>query len=352
MIFNLSCEICGEKIFISESRYNKNKTKKFACSKECSAKLKIKEPNTECPVCGKKFRAKGSYLRRLKNLPCCSLACSVVRRKDLLKGEKNHQYGLKGELNSTFKSDIRLSYHGYVLVRCLNHPFKNCDDMIFLHRLLFEEFLREVEPDSEYLIEVEGYKEKFLSPDCAIHHKDHNKLNNSIENLDILTLGDHVSLHNFCRDMERDEYGRFVSTSGKKIKKSNKNLIKKYLYDAGLDIVSNSNYIIKPQDKCLIDTDLFIEVPKNHVGLIWSRSGLSVKYGIHVGAGCIDHGYTGEVKVLLYNFGKNDFEIKKGDKIAQLLTLPINIFPYEEVDKLKEADRADNGFGSTDKHVA
>ena len=56
-------------------------------------------------------------------------------------GEGNHQFGLKGELNSSWKSNERISHYGYMLVRCLNHPFKNCDDFVFEHRLIAEKYL-------------------------------------------------------------------------------------------------------------------------------------------------------------------------------------------------------------------
>jgi dUTP pyrophosphatase len=135
-----------------------------------------------------------------------------------------------------------------------------------------------------------------------------------------------------------------------KYKKTNKNLntmTKKNLYDAGLDICSNKNIVVQAKSSAIISTGLFLEIPDYHVGLLWSRSGLSVKNKIEVGAGCIDSSYRGEVKVHLYNHSDFDFEIKIGDRIAQLLTIPINIEFYRESEELSDTNRGSDGFGST-----
>ena len=106
--------------------------------------------------------------------------------------------------------------------------------------------------------------------------------------------------------------------------------------------------MIYPSSSAVIATNLYINVPKNHVGLIWSRSGLSVKHRVEVGAGCIDSGYNGEVKVHLYNHGESIFYVTKGDRIAQLLTIPINSSLYEKVDEFEEeTTRGEGGFGSS-----
>lgn len=117
--------------------------------------------------------------------------------------------------------------------------------------------------------------------------------------------------------------------------------------DAGQDVHSAEELRIPPRSSALISTELFVAVPEGCVGLLWSRSGLSVKHNIECGAGCIDAGYRGEVKVHLYNHGDKPFYINKGDRIAQLLTIPISLQNYVSVDSLPEADRGDNGFGSS-----
>lgn len=131
------------------------------------------------------------------------------------------------------------------------------------------------------------------------------------------------------------------STHGKE------NLSKKHFTDAGLDICSNEDKIIPSRNSSLIDTGIHIEIPEGFVGMIKSRSGLSVKHKIEIGAGIIDHEFRGIVMVHLYNHGDKPFEIKKGDRIAQLLTIPILLDKYTKVNVLTETERGESGFGSS-----
>jgi len=135
---------------------------------------------------------------------------------------------------------------------------------------------------------------------------------------------------------------------GRVLKKETPRLSRNGLLDAGQDVRSAEKTKLYPGQSKLISTDLYISLPEGHVGLIWARSGLAVKYGIDVGAGCVDEGYRGEVKVLLRNNGDNLFIVEKDQRIAQLLTIPVNLEDYEEVDSLDETDRGDKGFGSSD----
>jgi deoxyuridine 5'-triphosphate nucleotidohydrolase len=125
------------------------------------------------------------------------------------------------------------------------------------------------------------------------------------------------------------------------------NLTKVNDQDAALDVASAENTFVPARGRKLVSTGIYVAIPENYVGLLWSRSGLAVKYGIAVGAGCIDNTYRGEVKVLLFNHSDEDFGINKGDRIAQLLTVPINIFRYVDVSSLEETNRGSGGFGST-----
>ena len=129
-------------------------------------------------------------------------------------------------------------------------------------------------------------------------------------------------------------------------------LTKKHDEDAGLDIMSAERVTILPLSSVVISTGLFLEIPFGHVGLIWSRSGLSCNHDIEVGAGCIDSNFRGEVKVHLYNHSDVSYFVNAGDRIAQLLTMPVNLNCYEEVenlDELSDTDRGENAFGSTGK---
>lgn len=116
---------------------------------------------------------------------------------------------------------------------------------------------------------------------------------------------------------------------------------------AGLDLYSAYNYTINPMDKALIKTDLQMGIPEGCYGRVAPRSGLALKHFIHVGGGVIDRDYTGNVGVILYNFGKDEFNVTKGDRIAQFILEKIYIPTIVEVDFLQMTERGVSGFGST-----
>lgn len=97
-----------------------------------------------------------------------------------------------------------------------------------------------------------------------------------------------------------------------------------------------------------VQTGLSVKIPAGHVGLIWDRSSLGSK-GITVLAGCIDCDYVGHVQVVLHNASSNHHMIAPGDKIAQLLIVPIPDLTVEEVNELPATERGERGFGSSDK---
>ncbi len=117
--------------------------------------------------------------------------------------------------------------------------------------------------------------------------------------------------------------------------------------DAGMDLYSIESYIIPPHEKKIVQTGISMEIPEGYFGSIRDRSGLAAKYGIHALGGVIDSGYRGEIGVILINLGKERFEIKKGDKIAQLLIQKIESPKILEVTDLSETSRGVGGFGST-----
>lgn len=116
---------------------------------------------------------------------------------------------------------------------------------------------------------------------------------------------------------------------------------------AGYDLYAAYDYVVKAMDKEMIKTDLQIALPSGCYGRIAPRSGLAWKHSIDVGAGVVDEDYRGPVNVILFNFGRVDFEIKRGDRIAQLICEKIQQTDIEEVQDLNETERGANGFGST-----
>ncbi|VTJ76359.1 Hypothetical predicted protein [Marmota monax] len=119
---------------------------------------------------------------------------------------------------------------------------------------------------------------------------------------------------------------------------------------AGYDLYSAYDYIVPPMEKALVKTDIQIALPSGCYGRIAPRSGLAAKYFIDVGAGVIDEDYRGNIGVVLFNFGKEKFEVKKGDRIAQLICERIFYPDIEEVQVLNDTERGSGGFGSTGKN--
>ena len=117
--------------------------------------------------------------------------------------------------------------------------------------------------------------------------------------------------------------------------------------DAGLDLFSTEDTTIQPHKRKLISTGLAIELPEGYVALIWDKSGIANNTGVTTMGGVIEHTYRGEYKALLLNTSKEPYEIKKGQKIAQLLIQPISTAEVEEVQELSETQRGKGAFGST-----
>lgn len=116
----------------------------------------------------------------------------------------------------------------------------------------------------------------------------------------------------------------------------------------GYDLYSSEDAIVPCQaGRALVGTGITIVLPDGVYGRVAPRSGLAVKHCINVGAGVIDPDYTGEIKVVLFNHGEADFEIKKGDRIAQLVLERCETPPIEEISIVEDTERGSGGFGST-----
>ena len=120
--------------------------------------------------------------------------------------------------------------------------------------------------------------------------------------------------------------------------------------DAGLDLYSTIDYVLKPFERKLVPTGIKIEIPEGYAGFVQPRSGLAINNGISLvnTPGLIDSGYRGEIKAILINFDPVvDFEIKRGDKICQLVIMKIENADIIFKDELDDTDRGVGGFGST-----
>ncbi len=120
-----------------------------------------------------------------------------------------------------------------------------------------------------------------------------------------------------------------------------------YAGDAGVDLFTIEEFELEPGERKTVPLGFAIEIPENHVGLVWDKSGLSHKFGIKTFGGVIDSGYRGEMHVGIMNLSDKFFSFQTGHKIAQLLIQKVEQIEFEEVDKLSESDRNNKGFGSS-----
>jgi dUTP pyrophosphatase len=120
--------------------------------------------------------------------------------------------------------------------------------------------------------------------------------------------------------------------------------------DAGADLYSISDLVLAPGERALVRTGIAIALPNGYVGLVHPRSGLGLKNGISVvnTPGTIDAGYRGEIGVVLINHDLHEsFQVKKGDRIAQLVIQKVENADFKLVNQLPESERATGGYGST-----
>ena len=118
--------------------------------------------------------------------------------------------------------------------------------------------------------------------------------------------------------------------------------------DAGYDLYSREDAVIYHGDSHCFDTGVHVQIPAGYVGMVKSKSGLNVKYNL-TSEGVIDAGYNGSIVVKLYNHGHAAVRIENGQKISQLVIMPIITPDLELVDSLEDTDRGAGGFGSTGK---
>ena len=118
---------------------------------------------------------------------------------------------------------------------------------------------------------------------------------------------------------------------------------------AGMDVVAAEDVTLAPGERHAVASGFAIAIPPGHEVQVRPRSGLALKHGITClnTPGTIDEDYRGEVKVILANLGSEPFEVRRGERIAQLVPAPLLKAEFDEVDSLDETDRGAGGFGST-----
>ena len=194
----MECKNCGKKL-------NGNEKPKGFCNYSCYENwIKWnKTPNCKCPICGKEFYLKPSRIKSCKNGVTCSRNCSAKFKSIYFRGENNHQFGLKGELNSSFKGlELYRVNHNNIDIRvyCPGHPYADRENRVLKHRLLVEQ--------NYHLFDIKYFdkiNDKFyLKKVYQVHHKDGNHNNNDISNLEILTRSEHTTIHNLQKEIIRD----------------------------------------------------------------------------------------------------------------------------------------------------
>lgn len=116
--------------------------------------------------------------------------------------------------------------------------------------------------------------------------------------------------------------------------------------DAGIDLRTPIAAEIPPQGSVVVDTGVHMAIPMGYAGLLCGRSGLNIKHGVTCD-GVIDAGYTGSIRVKLYNHGEEPYMVERGDKVGQVLIIPVVSLDLVRVDSLAVTARGNNGFGST-----
>ena len=186
----LECQICGKWFKVPQCRAHKATT----CSHECSVvyrakKLSRAKVKMRCPVCGMYFY---EHLSISVHRVYCSNEC---RYKSPTYGEKLSD-ARKGDRNPMWKGGVVSHADGYLYESVQDHPFTKTG-YVFQHRLVAERHLKASDPTSEYLVTIDG--ESYLSPEFHVHHKNFDRTDNRIENLEVMTNGDHLRLHNQLR---------------------------------------------------------------------------------------------------------------------------------------------------------
>lgn len=136
---------------------------------------------------------------------------------------------------------------------------------------------------------------------------------------------------NVCVKLEKDATLPYQATCG----------------SAGADLSCNKAVVIKPKERCLIETGVSMEIPCGHLAFVIGRSGNTINKGLHVALGLIDSDYRGNIGVMAFNQSDKEIAVKNGDRIGQIVILPVPQINFIEVDELSKTERGEGGYGST-----
>jgi len=119
--------------------------------------------------------------------------------------------------------------------------------------------------------------------------------------------------------------------------------------DAGVDLCAGTSLTLGPGERATVGTGVAVAIPEGYAGLVTPRSGLAQRHGLGIvnAPGVVDSGYRGEIRVILVNHGSETVGVARGDRIAQLVVVPVLAAGVEEVEALPSSERGEGGFGST-----
>lgn len=203
-----TCLVCGKEFSVQHWRINAK-----YCSASCRQDGLKGKPNVICTNCGKSFHMKPIQQKRYKRTMgyfCCK-ECENQYKSKWFTGENNHQYGLKGDKNASFKGMERLRNNNSVTeieIYAPEHPHADQRGRVLVHHLVVEQYYSMFK--SEFFDIIDG--KYILNKKYVVHHKDGNHNNNDISNLEIMTRGEHTSHHNRINPMPRDDKnGQFIT---------------------------------------------------------------------------------------------------------------------------------------------
>lgn len=116
--------------------------------------------------------------------------------------------------------------------------------------------------------------------------------------------------------------------------------------DAGLDLYAMHGGLVRARQAATFNTGVHVQLPRGTAGILMPKSGMMTRHDL-LTFGIVDEGYTGEILVHIFNCGEDDYNVTAGDKISQMLIVPVMYEPVEIVDEISGGERGENGFGST-----
>lgn len=322
-----------------------------------------KSVEVTCTQCGKKFMKKYSHVKKRESGNFfCSRECLAIYKKVAFAGENNHQFGLRGKLNASFKDGITKKRNNNLIdlhIYVENHPRANKNGRVLLHKYLVEQNYQLFNP--KYFEEINGMI--VLKKGIGVHHKNGNHDDNRIENLMPVTKAEHSAIH-----LKENAIIKCIKTGrilrmlklGENTQPTLKVNVKKlhpdavmphyaHTTDCGADLTAISK-TVDEYGNIVYGFGLAFEIPKGYAGFIYPRSS-NCRTGLwltnHVGV--IDANFRGEVTAK-FSRGKdvvNEYNI--GDRVAQMVIMPYPQIYYSEVYNLSETDRGKGGYGSTGK---